>query len=107
MNKEPVTITGMLTAYLTDYHLKQVTSEELFSPNGVKHLAFSQHQNMPGWTKVGMATITVEMESQDAVLNNAINALRAKQAEIRAEAAAKCTALDTQINNLLALENHA
>jgi hypothetical protein len=100
------TIQGEITAYIPGANLSFIRPEDLLGPHAFKHLTFSANDMCSvGWVKVGNATVTVELESENAIVLNAIDALRAEQAAIRAKATADCTALDVKINNLLALEN--
>lgn len=100
------TLTGTLIAYIPGHALAYTKPEDLLGPDAFKHLSFSAHDlKSMGYVKVGIATVTLELEGEHVIVQNAIEALRAQQAEIRAKATAECTALDTKINNLLALEN--
>jgi hypothetical protein len=97
-----------VSGYITDYAMKyNLTPEDMKNPEKVqKHLQISQ-SNMAdlGWVKVGLGYAEVELLDQKDVLNSAVIALRAKAAATRAEATKKCTEIENQINQLLAIEN--
>lgn len=56
-----------------------------------------------GWVRVGNATITLDLLPMKDLTQQTIDALRREQAELQA----KCTQIDRQINNLLAIEHSA
>ncbi len=56
-----------------------------------------------GWTKVGAATITLDLIDRDALLANKVDALRAEKKKVQAEATMRATELEGQIQNLLAI----
>lgn len=58
-----------------------------------------------GYTLVGTATISVTLIDRDKLVANKIDALRNEASSIRAEATAKCTKIEGQIQQLLCLEN--
>lgn len=60
-----------------------------------------------GWTKVGTATITLDLISRDTMLANKVDALRAEQKKVRAEAAMRANEIDGQIQSLLAITHQA
>jgi hypothetical protein len=56
-----------------------------------------------GWTLAGEADITVRLVGTQELVDNKVMALREEAKAIRAEATAKCTQIESQIQNLLAL----
>jgi len=56
-----------------------------------------------GWTEVGEAEVTITLQDQQTMVANKIDSLREEAKAIRAEAAAKVTRIEGQINDLLAL----
>jgi hypothetical protein len=56
-----------------------------------------------GYTNVGNATITLDLLDQQTLVGNKIEALRNEAANVRAEAHAKVSMIESQIQNLLAL----
>lgn len=99
-------IKGTLHAYIRD--LTQCDMEKL-KQGDIKQLTFSTHADMQGigWVHVGQLDVDFAIVSDNELVNNAVAALRAKAAEIRAEATAKCTQIEGQINQLLCIENGA
>ena len=95
-------ITGTVKAWATEYSefnpraLDKATTDMLSFTNGdmAKH----------GYTLVGEAEITVKLMDHDTLIGNKVEALRAEAANIRAEATMKCTRIEEQINQLLAIE---
>jgi hypothetical protein len=72
------------------------------------NVSFSQHDNTRyGFAIVGEAEIEIELLPPDQIVGNMVLALRSKAAEIRSEATAKVTALESRAQQLLALENKA
>jgi hypothetical protein len=57
-----------------------------------------------GWTRLGEATLTVEIPSVDDIINSKVDSLKAQVKSIRAEAEAKANFVESQINTLLAIE---
>lgn len=57
-----------------------------------------------GWTRIGTATVTLELPSVNAVIEAKVGALRAEITQTRAEAEAKVNYIESQISNLLAIE---
>lgn len=100
-------VTGKTNAWITTY--SHLTPQHFANPEPemVNHLAFAEPGNdmtSAGWTLVGEATITVNFINADELIGNKVAALRAEAANIRAEATAKCTRIEDQINQLLCLE---
>lgn len=84
-----------------------VTPDKLQTEAGVRHLQFFSDRD--GWEKygytfVGEAEVTVEIPEVRVLVENKVAALREEEATVRAEAVAKCTAIQSQIQNLLAIE---
>ena len=73
---------------------------------GINGLTFStSDMTRIGWTLVGTATIEVDFVSVDQMVDNKVAALRQEAISVRAEATARCTQIEGQINQLLAIEN--
>ncbi len=56
-----------------------------------------------GYTFVGNATITVEVQDDRAIVDNKVEALRAQKAKVLGDAHAAATALESKIQKLLAI----
>lgn len=84
------------------------TPDQLRTPDGVASLNYT-HLDMGtfGDALVGTATITVELVDDRVMIDNKIDSLREQAASIRAEATAKCTKIESQIQQLLCIENSA
>lgn len=89
-------------AYVTQY--SSITPKDIQEGNRVDELCFGSWKNPPdGWTCVGDAEITFTPVDNKTLVDNKVQALRSEAASIRAEAAAKVTRIETQIQNLLAI----
>lgn len=97
-----ITITGTVKAWASEYSdfnpraIDKATTAMLNFTNGdmAKH----------GYTLVGTAEVTVKLMDHDTLIGNKVEALRTEAANIRAEATMKCTRIEEQINQLLAIE---
>jgi hypothetical protein len=93
-------------AYLTDTDLKFMKPEDLNSEKILNNVHISTHDmSIAGWIKVGDVDVDLSLLPTDTIIGNAVKALRVKQEILRAEATAKCTKLEGQIQQLLCLEN--
>jgi hypothetical protein len=100
------TVTGTALAFLSPYH--SLSPADLEDPENVNKLTFTEKSDYwikEGYTQVGTAEITVELFDQNELVSNKIDALRNQAASIRAEATAKCTRIEGQIQELLCIEN--
>lgn len=99
------TIVGEATAWLPNHanpdHLASDDPNEV-----VRGLAFtgpeSQMQSV-GWTLIGKASITVEVPDMNGLVEAKIDTLKKQQKSVLAEAQAKSTELEGQIQKLLAI----
>lgn len=55
------------------------------------------------WTKVGTATITIEVDSRDEMIKSQVATLTEKKKRVLAEAQREATQIEGQIQNLLAI----
>lgn len=60
-----------------------------------------------GWTRVGTAEVTLEVEGEDVIRQNMVSALRAQQKEVQAKAQAEVVNLEQRVQDLLAIEYEA
>lgn len=85
-----------------------VMPQDLQTEKGVRSLAFFRDHDKywaeQGYTYVGVAEVTVEVPDLRELVDHKVEALRQQEVSIRAEATAKCTAIEGQIQNLLAIE---
>jgi hypothetical protein len=95
---------GKLYAYISD--LKYFDMKKL-KEGDISQVTFSTHENMTnvGWTRLGELDVSFDVVSDNEIVKNAVEALRAKQAAIRAEATNECTKIDSLVNQLLCIEN--
>lgn len=104
-------IEGTLNAYLSS--CSHLSPAELETPKALSRLIFNEppaegrgdYLVKSGYTLVGAATISLALIDRDTLVANKIDALRNEAAGIRAEATAKCTRIEGQIQQLLCLEN--
>lgn len=96
-------ITTTATAWITN---------DYFSPGDFRDgmpthsIGFSNHDmTSAGWVKAGAATITIEVKDRDAMVESKIESLRAMQAKTLADAQARATTIEGQIQKLLAITN--
>lgn len=98
------TITGQVDAWITEY--SRLTPEDLANGGDqvVDGLSFSQpDMTSAGWTRVGRATVTVELMGTSDIVNSAVASLRARQQKIRADAEASAMQIERQIQTMLAI----
>jgi hypothetical protein len=82
-----------------------ITPSDLRTPGGAAGLHYTPHDMSSfGDALIGPATITVDVPDFKTLVENKVAALRELAATTRAEATAKCTQIDGQIQNLLAIE---
>lgn len=78
--------------------------------NAVTFYDVTEYGNDPdrvpdGWVRIGHAEVTLHLISADKLVDNKVESLRAELTSTRAEAEAKCTQIQRQINTLLAITN--
>lgn len=99
-----VTLTALLRVSALDY----VDPADLADPEKHRHLTFmagdTTYFEKNGYILMGTATATFNLVDGRAVVDGAVTALQQEAAAIRAEATAKCTAIEGKINQLLAIE---
>jgi hypothetical protein len=87
-----------------------VTPQVLATDKGIRHMAFFGDKEFwikQGYTHIGEATITVDVPSERELVDNKVAALREEIVTTRADATAKCTRIEGQIQQLLCIENSA
>lgn len=96
-----------LYAHLDEHSLTYVKREDLADiEKVVPSLYFSRHDlSSHGNVIVGTVEVDVELLPPDQIIGNAVLALRAKAAEIRAKATKEVTELEGKAQQLLAIEN--
>lgn len=97
------TIKGNIKAWLPDYYGPQDLCGT--NKNAMAALHFTDANMTPsGWALVGIATLSINVPSEDVLINNKIEALKAEKQTIRAEAEMKSRVIDKKIQELLAIE---
>ena len=98
-------ITGTTKAWLCN---------DIYGPDDIKRegskcvdrLGYSdQDMSRHGWTLIGEADITLRLVSDDTMVGNKVAALREEIKAVRANAEAKATALESKVQQLLAITN--
>ena len=83
-----------------------LTPEQMQTPEGAAVLQMHPvEMGGAGWTQVGTATVTADIFPVKDMIDNKIAALRQLAANTQADATAKCTEIEGQIQQLLAIEN--
>ncbi len=67
------------------------------------NFSFGEMQNH-GWTRTGVATITVELIDEKALIANKVESLNVQLRQVRADAEVRCNRILEQISKLQALE---
>lgn len=74
---------------------------------GIRQLTFMpEDTNLSGledWVKVGTAEVTVNLMSEQEIIRSQIESLEASARKLKADAEAKCTFIQGQIQSLLAI----
>jgi hypothetical protein len=98
-------VTATMHAFLPSE--SSATPQELQTPKGVRRMSFFSDKDYwlrLGYTYIGEATIAVDVPDEKALIDSKVEALREEIKTTRAEATAKCTQLEGQIQQLLAIE---
>lgn len=97
------TITGEINAYLHGSGDPELLRGDL--REAISELAFCTSDSMEsvGWTRVGKATITVEIPDDKQLVENKVESLRAQKDSVLAKATATATEIERKIQNLLAI----
>lgn len=108
MNKQPITITGTIPAWLTGTHytLDKVMREEKDPAELLSRLGFSNYDMDSGshpWVKVGSAEITVTLFPQEEVVAEQVKVLNAELQRERAESQVRQNGILDRISKLQAL----
>lgn len=100
-NKD-VSHTFRTKAWITEY--SGVTPQGLIDGKNLDGLTFHMHDmKSSGWTYAGIAEIKVTLVDVRSLIENKVEALKQQAIGIRAEATAKCTRIESQIQELLAI----
>lgn len=96
------TVTTKTKAWITPH--SSVSPQDLMAGKRLEDLIFHNNSmTVAGWTFAGDAEITVAIVDEKSLVENKVAALREEAKTIRAEATAKVTKIESQIQNLLAI----
>ncbi|WP_442592515.1 hypothetical protein ACSBPU_13010 [Parapusillimonas sp. JC17] len=104
-------ITGTIDAYLTDTPYRQeaflAAMKNGSHSEAVGALNFSNTPGMEivGWVRLGTATITVDVPDEDAIRLGYVETLKAKKAQVLADAQREVVKIEEKIQSLLAITN--
>ena len=101
-------VKGKATCYITCDVDRFVTNYRTMEPDQlIQSLVYYKPDcGIPDWTKVGVATITLELEPEGDIKEDAISRLIAEQDKIRKELEYKLDVLQTRIDSLRCLEHY-
>lgn len=83
------------------------TPQQLQTEKGVRQLSYFSSKDYwlgLGYAFIGEATVTLDVPDERTLVDNKVEALRQEVKATRAEASAKVTQLEGQIQNLLAID---
>lgn len=99
------TITGKTTAWLASHQGPEALVGKKESQL-IGDLYYANHDmSSQGWSKVGKATITLEIPEDDQLIANKVDALRKEITRTRADAEVKARDLEEKVQQLLAITN--
>lgn len=99
-------VTFKTKAWISEYN--SCTPEQLRTPEGATTLHYSNTDlSSCNFSYAGAATITLDVLGERALIDSKVESLREQAANIRAEATAKVTRIEGQIQQLLCIENSA
>ncbi len=94
-----------LYAYVSDYNLSCVNPKTLTDGTAFQFVSFAQtDMTKYGGVTVGEVEVDLELLPVNTIIGNAVVALRAKGAEIRAKAIKETTELESRVQQLLCIE---
>jgi hypothetical protein len=100
------TVEGRTGVWLTEYD-SHVGPQELAKQPGdwiAKHVTYSgQNMASHGWTRIGEARVEITLNDPNTILTEKVTALKAQKQNVLAEAEAKATEIERQIQTLLAI----
>jgi len=71
----------------------------------VNSMAFSSLDMSDHWTRIGEATITVDIQDEEIIKRGMVKTLQAERKRVLADAQVKVNAINAKIQNLLAIEH--
>lgn len=99
-------ITGSLFVSLSEYsdHERLKSDDE---QHAIRTLTFTAYDitTAPGFSKAGTATVTVELDDENELIEHKAESLRAEIKKVRADSENAITRLTKKLNSLLAIAN--
>lgn len=97
-------VTFETKAWISQYN--SIAPDQIRTEKGAASLYYSRADvSADGYTFAGAATITFDPLDRGALIDNKVASLREQAKSIRAEATAKVTQIEGQIQQLLCIEN--
>lgn len=98
-------ITSTTTAWITEYRQQQLHDaiRENDPDRIVESLSFSNLDMSDCWTRIGEATITVDVPDENEIKLGMVESLKAERERVLANAQAKANEIEEKIKNLLAI----
>lgn len=99
-------ITGSLFVALSEYaDPERLKSDD--EQDAIRALIFTSFDmnNSPGFSKAGTATVIVELDDENELIEHKAESLRAEIKKVRAESENAITRLTKKLNSLLAIAN--
>lgn len=98
------TITATVDAWMPSYRGPEDLQGD--PRRAINSLAFAEcDMSDMGWTRIGTADVALHIVDENQLIENKVESLRAEQTKTRADAQAKVTELERQIQQLLAIEH--
>ena len=97
-------ITGTLLVSLSDYQDPEAL-KSTDEAKAIRALTFTSYSmaDVAGYSKAGTATVTVELDDENELIENKAESLRDEIKKIRAESENAITRLTEKLNSLLAI----
>lgn len=95
------TVTTAAKAWITSG--STINHKSLLSGDAEGLVYSNANMTAHGWTLAGEAEITIHLVDERELIDNKVDALKEEAKNIRAEATARCTKIEGQIQELLAI----
>lgn len=103
MSAKTRTVTGKTTAWLAPHHGPQdLICKDPDDLIGKLYFSSSDMTTL-GWSKIGVATVTVEIPDEKTLIDNKAESIKAEIKQVKADAQNAITQLTDKLNKLLAL----
>ena len=96
------TITGQIEAWIPEY----VSPDQLHGERALHYMTFADcDMSGHGYSRAGVATVSVEIADKDDLIANKVDALRSQVQKVRADAQMEANRIEDKIQQLLAITN--